>query len=54
MAKDVRNRPPDEKRVPRRYNLYNRLNLSVDTVNRVIYALIGVIVLLVLAGTLIR
>lgn len=39
---------------PLRHNLYDRLNLSVATVNKIIYALIGLIVLAALAGISIR
>ena len=54
MEKDLRNKRPDDKRTPRRCKLYDRLSLSVGAVNGIICALIGLIALAVLAGTLIR
>ena len=54
MAKDLRNHQASEKKFPRRYKLYDRLHLSIGAVNRIIYALIGLIVLAVLWGMLIR
>ena len=54
MGKASRNSPSDGKRTPRRYTLYDRLNLSIGTVNKIIYALIGLILLSAILGMLIR
>jgi len=54
MAEDLRKKQPDQKRIPRRYKLYDRLHVSVSVINGIIYALIGLILLLVFAGMVIR
>ena len=51
---DSSDKRPDVKRAPRRYKLYDRLNLSVGAVNKIIYLLIGLIVFAVLVGMFIR
>ena len=50
----MKNVRQNEIKRPRRYKLYDRLHLSVSTVNWVIYTLIGFIVVMVLVGILIR
>jgi len=54
MDKRSGDKRPVEKKRPQRYKLYDRLSLSVGTVNAIIYALIGLIVLAVLVGTFVR
>lgn len=45
---------PDDKRRPRRYRLYDRLNLSLNQANMIIYAIVGLIVLAVILGMILR
>ena|GEM_PF-5200831 len=54
MQEDLRKKQPGERRIPRRYKLYDRLHLTVRAVNGIIYTLIGLILLAVLVGMLIR
>ena len=51
---DPKEKRPNEKKMPGRYKLYDRLNLSIGAVNGIIYAIIGLIILAVLAGIVIR
>jgi hypothetical protein len=50
MDHDKKERPEPERKAPRRYKIYDGLNISVSAINIVIYVLIGLILLSVLAG----
>jgi hypothetical protein len=54
MDQNKREQPKSENRTPRRYKIYDNLNISINAINIIIYVLIGLILLAVLAGMTVR
>jgi len=54
MEQEKKAPPAPANKTPRRYKIYDNLNISIKTINIIICALIGLILLAVLAGMMVR